>query len=563
MRRLLILGLCFLAQPVCAEDLIVDEHKIIGATVYNDRATLTRIAEIEVPEGEHTLVLKGLPISLFPDSLRSKGSAKAKVTFGALSHKQSSFEDYVVPKEKELNEELRKFENMRKNFEAEKQALQVGRKFLENIGNHAVSRENEVISNLELNPDEWAGAADGLSKKISENLKMAIATDVQINEIDQKIQKIRQDMNQLRTGQKQAYDVTIPFVASAKTTLKLSLDYQIPQVGWTPIYDARLDTKTGRMELVQYGSVWQRTGEDWEDVSLTLSTARPNRGTGLPDLHPHWVSIRKKNSDMARLEKALASGASAIPVPVEPMYMAAVEEQNQEEDPLQRWRSIQEERVEFEMASIDTSGFVSEYKITGPATVKSDGSQSKLLVGSFKTENSIETQIKPQMSTDAYLVVKATLQGEASILPGQVNLFRDGAFIGKSRLPMLRPGDEEELSFGIDDNVVVERHLLKDESSEAGLITKETTISKNFVTKIKSLHKDPVSIAVFETVPVSKDERIRVSIVGDKTTKGYEKNLNDVKGLYRWGTDIKPGDEAKIYLGWQVTWPKGENISGL
>ncbi|MGH1455658.1 MAG: mucoidy inhibitor MuiA family protein [Alphaproteobacteria bacterium] len=550
------LMVCTALSPISAfaDDITVDSA-ISAATVYTNRATLTRSAKVEIPEGAHTLVFNGLPLNVDVNSLRADGRSTGKVTFGAVSHKRASSEDFVHPKEQELNTQLQTLQDQKRVFDAEKQALQVGRSFLENLGKTASLRENEEIAKIELNSENWGAASDNLTAKVAQNLKQGIELDIKIRDTNEKIQKVQNDLNQLRTGQKQSYTVTIPFESASATTLNVDLDYQISNVGWRPVYDARLDTKSGALELVQYGSVWQRTGEDWDGIKLILSTAQPSRGAALPDLYPHWISIY--DNTVRTLQKA--SRAEAFGGAVMSMDMAAAPTASNvmmEDDATL-------ERVSIQSAQINTEGFVGEYNITGPADVKSDGTQSKLLIGAFETDNKLQVQVKPQFDTNAYLVAKATLKGEAPILPGQVSLFRDGAFIGQGNLPMLRQGDEQDLGFGIDDNVTVTRNTVKDERSETGMITKDNVLERHFVTEIKNLHKTSVEVAILENTPVSQDERIRVEFIKTSTTQGYETDIDDKKGVTRWITTLEPKASAKINIGWKVSWPKGENISGL
>ncbi len=543
-----------------AKDIAV-ESAVGAAIVYNDRASLTRSAEVEIPAGSHNLVFKGLPLNMYTDSLRTEGSSVANITFGALSHKRESHEDYIVPREKELNDQIVILEDKRKLLEIDSTSVSAGSNFMSNIGNNVLSRVNEDIAEIKLNPESWVAAADTISAKMSNNRKIVHGIKVKTRDIDAKISKLKNELRGLRTGQKQSYSVTIPFESDKPTTLNIDLSYQMPNVGWRPIYDARLDVKSGELELVQYGSVWQRTGEDWNGVELTLSTAQPSRGAGLPDLNPHWISLNNY-----RAKKDII-----IPLKTSNTRMRAPEFGG-EKDELSGWRLLQEEsaasapvarKASFRAAQINNEGFVGEYKIVGLSDVKSDGTHAKLLVGAFETENALQVQIKPQLSTEAYLVVKTKLKGDAPILPGQVNLFRDGAYIGKAALPMLRPDDVEELAFGIDDNIRVKRKTLKNETSETGLISKESVIERHFVTDIQNLHKEPIDIAVLETIPVSQDKRLRVEILADKTTAGYEADLHDAKGVTRWIKTLEPKGVAKINLGWKVNWPKDENISGL
>ncbi len=561
MRRILFSMMFFsalTAVPAFAEDIDVTSE-IKAATVYNDRATLTRKAVIDVPAGAHNLVFTGIPLRIYTDSLRVGGSAQADVVFGALSHKRESFEDYVVPKEKELNAQLLSLQDQVKVYNAEKSALKTAQEFLQNIGKTAALRENEEVAKLELSPDEWAAAADGLSAKMAQTMKESIGIDIKIRDTNDKIRKIQNDLRQLRTGNKQNYIVSVPFEAAQATRLTVDLSYQISGVSWQPIYDARLDVKSGKMDLVQYGQVWQQTGEDWDDIELTLSTAQPSRGATLPDLYPSWLSIyappkMQAMSGIAMSKRSMNEMASAYSAA--PMMDDMAEADMAMEAPV-------EKEVVMQTAQINTEGFVGEYKITGPATVTSDGTKAKLMIGAFDIDSSLQVQVKPQLSTDAFLVAKTTLKGEAPILPGQVSLFRDGAYIGQSYMQMMRPGDEDELSFGIDDNVVVKRNTLMDERSEEGMITKDSVIERHYVTDIQNLHKEAINLAVLETVPASKDERIRVEILKDHTSGGYEADLENVKGVTRWVMDVKPQEKTQVKLGWRVKWPKGENISGL
>ncbi len=556
MRRLAYtLLVCSALSPisVMAEDINVSSS-ISTATIYTNRATLTRSAKLDIPAGAHNLVFNNIPLSIDVNSLRADGQSTGKVTFGAVTYKRASFEDFINPKEQELNASLQALQDQKKAFDAQKLALKVGRDFLENLGKTASLRENEEIAGLKLNSESWGAASDNLTLKMAQNLNQDLELDIKIRETNEKIKKVRNDLNQLRTGQKQSYTVTIPFESAKATTLTVDLDYQVSNAGWRPVYDARLDTKTGKLDLVQYGSVWQQTGEDWDDVKLTLSTAQPSRGASLPDLYPHWLSIYKE--PQRALQKSARSesfgGAMLMDMAAAPMATNA-----------EMADDVAMERVAIQSAQINTEGFVGQYEIKGPADVKSDGTQSKHLIGTFETDNQLQIQVKPQFDTNAYLVAKTTLKGEAPILPGQVSLFRDGAFIGQGNLPMLRQGDEQHLGFGIDDNIVVTRNTLKDERSETGMITKDNVIERHFVTDIKNLHKTAVELAILENTPVSKDERIRVEFIKTATTQGYETDINDKKGVTRWITKLEPKASVKINLGWKVSWPKGENISGL
>jgi len=566
MRSVLIIALCFFlsvsSQAFATNDIIVESH-LKAVTVYTNRAMLTRQATVDVPVGAHTIVFNNLSASLLQDSLRAEGKAIADVKFGAVSSKKIHGNELIAPHEKKLNDQLEALQDKRRSIEAEKQALSFKKTFFNTLSNQGALRSKENIAEINLKPEQWAAAAQAVYVGISDVLKSRITQDITLRSLNRQIAKIRKELNQLKTGQRSTYQVMIPVEASAATKLTVDLSYQLPNATWKPLYDARLDTDKGTLELVQYGSVSQNSGEDWSGVALTLSTAQPHRGAGLPDLQTMWVNfynkVTKDRGGMRnkRLEAYTQSGGVASysnDGDVAPMKMG--------------FGTVGEalpalKEAKFVRAVIETGGFVSEYKIPGPSTVKADGTESKLMIGTFDTDSEIRIQVKPQISSEAYLVPHLKLKGEAPILAGHVSLFRDGAFVGQSRLPLLRPGQESDLAFGIDDQISVRRRVLKDERSEAGIIARDNVQERYFVTELQNLHKEKVKIIVLETIPVPQNKQIGVEIVAGQTTSGYEKDKDNMKGLLRWELSLEPKQKSELRLGWKITWPKDQMINGL
>ena len=66
--------------------------------------------------------------------------------------------------------------------------------------------------------------------------------------------------------------------------------YVVPGAGWRPAYDTRGDVAKKEIELTYFGMVIQQTGEPWEDVELSLSTARPSLGASMPEIQPVFLS---------------------------------------------------------------------------------------------------------------------------------------------------------------------------------------------------------------------------------------------------------------------------------
>jgi len=564
MSRLSILALStFLFTPTLsyADIIPATNSKIISAIVYTDRATLSRQAVISIPAGAHSVTFEGLPITLLSDSLRAEGAALASVKFGAVVYKQVMASEISGPRAAELNAELEILIDQQKVLNGEKEAILAKKTFLTTLGTQAALRTNENIAEINLKPEQWTSAADTIFKNINEAISADVAIDMKLRELDKKIAKTQVDLNALGSGQYSTYTVTVPLETPTATQLTLDLSYQVTNASWNPLYDARVNTETSKLDLIQYGAVRQQSGEDWNGVKLTLSTAQPQRGTSLPDLTPFWVDIfNPEIYDKARSADSASMGAVSNS---SPMAARMVMEKAVMMDQIVASPAPQLQEASFQTAQIETGGFVSEYKIPGPATITADGTETKVMVGTFSTDSILQIHIKPQLSTEAFLVAKAKLKGDSPILAGDVSLFRDGAFVGKSFLPLLRPDEETALFFGADDQVSVKRKILKDEKTEAGMILRDNIQERHFITEIQNLHKKPVVVVVKESTPSGRNDKITTEILKSETTSGYEMDSANIKGLLRWEFTIDPKAKKDVKLGWKVTWPKDTNISGL
>lgn len=539
-----------LCPPVLAGE-IEAKSRIVEATVYPNRATVVRVAVVDVPAGAAVAVFRGLPANLLTDSLRAEGQAGTGVRFSALTHRLETRDELVAPRERDLNQRIEELQDRRNAVEAQRQALAAQRAFLETIGQQAGQRVAEEVSELRLNPGEWGQAAEALGRSLAEILTADLAHRISLREMDHALQALKAELSGLHTGLRGTMAVRLPLEADASARMTIRLQYQVPGVSWRPVYDARLDTAGGGLSLVQYGAVRQNTGEDWEDVRLVLSTAQPQRGAGLPDLKPLWVDLF--DPDKLRRERAMVSESAQKSQAVGAMASADMVMEGMSE----------QEAAGFVAAEIRTAGFVTEYVIPGRVDVPADGTESRLLCGEFAMENRLHVQIKPQLSTEAFLVGRATLLGEAPLLPGPAGLFRDGAYIGQARLPLLRPGQSRDIGFGIDDRIAVTRHVLRDERSDPTLLSREHQLRRQMATTISNQGRQEVEIVVLETVPAPRHDRIKLEILRGETTPGHEQDVDDVPGLLRWTTTLAPGSESRISLGWKLSWPRDQELSGL
>jgi len=89
-------------------------------------------------------------------------------------------------------------------------------------------------------------------------------------------------------------EVRLAAPAGASCGARLIVEYLVPGARWAPGYSLRVDEDLERARLSLRAMVCQDTGEDWEGVRLTLSTANPSSWRELPELCSLRIGRRQR-----------------------------------------------------------------------------------------------------------------------------------------------------------------------------------------------------------------------------------------------------------------------------
>lgn len=545
MRLLVALPVLLLAVPAWAAEVSIDTLPS-AVTVFPDRATVTRSGQAKVPAGSHTLIIDGLPSGLIAQSLRVTGSGPAGLLIGSVESKVVAREDLVGEQERSLSARLTELKDQRRMLEAQVKALQVRQGFIESLSQSAAEGLKSKNADGQMRPDQWEEAWRRLQAGSEQTLKDIVAQEIALRGIDDQIRKADADLRAVRTGAKAQARVKVQIEAPKEGTVSIAVEYQISGASWHPVYDARLSTETARIALAQYGTVRQRTGEDWNGVALSLSTAQPAQGSQMAELSPWWIQI-------AQPMPQAAAGAVA------PAPLAKAE----------RMRAMpaapppEAEAADRITAEVVASEFAAEYRIPGKVTVPADSADHRFAISARDLAADLSGRVVPKLDPRVYLHAEIKVDGEAPTLPGPVSLYRDGTFIGNARLASLKPGDTAKLSFGVDEKVVAEFLPQRGQAGEQGFISKEKRVERRFRTNLTNLHGRPFRIMVYDQLPVSRSEEVKVAMLDKDTTPGFTKDADDRPGVLVWTWEAKPGEKKSIDFGYAVTYPPDKQVPGF
>jgi uncharacterized protein (TIGR02231 family) len=516
---------------------------IDAVTVYPDGASVTRAINVDLPAGDNTLVLKDFPLTLDPSSLRVEGEADAKLTIGAVDTRPPRAAPPVnLP---ELDKRIEALKDERANLDGAIAAATARRKFAERFAEASPAGIGEKGEARPL--ADWRAAFAAVAEEVA-------TADAAIRDAERKQRDIDREISRLQSDRAikppSRLEVRIDLAAVAPTRATLRVNYAVRAARWTPLYDLRLDTgakdRKPALELVRRAEITQTTGEDWSDVSLSVSTVRSARGGSAPDLNSLIVQYPQPPRPLAAPAGAVSEMRQSRSM------MGQMAPEPAAAPPAQR--------ADEQQAAVDVSGFQVVFKIPGRVSVGASEGAKSLRVSTATIAPDLAVRAVPVIDPTAFLEASFKQAEDAPLLPGRTSIYRDGVFVGRGQMIAASKDETVRLGFGADDKVKVERSVVKRNEGSAGLIlTTAKTDERSFKTVIRNGHDFPIRIAIQDQLPVSENEDIQVEML-PSTTPPTATNLRDKRGVLEWVFEAKPGEAKDIAFAWRVRWPKDKGI---
>ena len=192
------------------------------------------------------------------------------------------------------------------------------------------------------------------------------------------------------------------------------------------------------------------------------------------------------------------------------------------------------------------------YDIEVPYTILNDGKTYTVDIKAETVPASYEYFTAPKIEEAAYLTAFVTDWQDLNLLDGEVNIFFEGAYLGKSLLDTRSSGDTLDISLGQDKGIIVKRTKLKDYSSRQFLGNNKTE-RRAYEIRVKNNKPQAVNITVQDQLPISTDKSISIE---DQKHEGAE--LDKEKQILTWKLNLAPREERKLNLQYAVKYPKGK-----
>lgn len=545
------------APPGAARAELIDApSRVVAATLYPSNGTILRRARFAAPVGAHTLVLGGLPRGLDPDSVRISGVGDFEILGVAQRVEPAPAGPEPSGERAALLEQI---EEKRQALRVVEDALSEARSriaYMETFRRATAGPESagELFERM----DDWTAAWSMIRAEVEDAQAAARTAERRAADLREEISELEAALRRAgpepRPTTTLAVDIVVRGEGVSEAGGVLEVSYVTYEASWTPLYDLRLDTlETAGLEapldapigaraltIVRRAAIQQRTGEAWEDVRLTLSTARPIEQLWAPEPRTPRARLLRPNpppmeqSEVARgavVEDAVLGG---FVQPAEPETAA------DERSALTRY-----------------AGETVVYRLVDPVSAPGDGEVRRVQVDAETIVVETEVRATPEIDERGYLYALYD-NGDAPLLPGRAAVYRDGAYFGQYHVPYAAPRAETALPFGPYDGVRIGYVVVDRADGEEGIFRTSNRRRARFSLSAENVGDMAVSVILYDNIPYSETEDIEVTFVG--STPPSENPVEGRRGAIAWRFALEPGEKEMINFGYDISWPEGEQL---
>jgi uncharacterized protein (TIGR02231 family) len=233
--------------------MITFEAPIIAATVYIDRALVTRQGKVKLGQGEQELWLEDLPHTLLPESVRASGRGTTAVRILGVDVGPTFHVEAPQEKVAELQKEIEQREDQDALLAQKEEALEARREFLTKLSK---ASGGSLARGIALGKAQLTTGAEIISF-VDENLSSAGQEMQEVRgqrrELGRELEKLRKELEQLKAIRPlERRRVVVSVEAVEEGELELEVSYLVKGARWQPLYDLRVlegEEQVGRRGL--------------------------------------------------------------------------------------------------------------------------------------------------------------------------------------------------------------------------------------------------------------------------------------------------------------------------
>ena len=559
--------LCF-AAALGAADVPTPDAKPREVTVYADRAEVVRIFKGDLAVGDQSLLFDNLPANVDFSSIRVEGTG----AFTLIDIRAQSVQVKEVANEaiRALQAKIQAQELVQKELALAEGRVAFRRGALDKVLGRLTSVGKES-ANPEMDPLKWAAYLDFQAEQ-------QVALDKEATDLAKRVKESRQlvdtfnreiaalNGNQSRSRNQARVNLDVKTAGAAE----VRLSYVVHGPSWKPVYDLRADTKGKTLEITYHAELRQSTGEDWQGVSLKLSTAEPSVGGREPEMSPWFLAkaeavaldeLGKDSDGRNRWDRAMGTGR--IAGEKQQNFGGGASNLNMFQANEFKAGAAALADASVSTAAVVAGGTAATYVIERTTDIKSDNKMAKVTVMRLLLPSTYRHSCVPKLSSYVYLKTHATNKSDFTLLPGRTSVFLDGAFVANASMDLVPAGQEFWTFLGVDQSVSVERKELARREETSGVFGKKTLRTVfDQVFKVKNGKPAEIDLVIWDQLPMGDHEDIKVVLEEPKLEKDSTSFKMTETKYVEWRHAVKAGEKRDVPFRFAIERPEDMQVIG-
>jgi len=519
---------------------------ITRVTVYRGQALVTRAISADLRGGSSELIVNKLPHGILPESIYAQTEDSVKVM--SVRYREKAVMEDTRDEVKALDKEIEDVEREVKYAKSRHSYLAAQWQMFEKLKDFTVTAAQSDLNRGLLAYKPIAQLVELIEGKGEGYLNERLELEDKISELKEQLNLLRRKRENLMANRSRTLRQAVLFLHSRRAgKARIEVNYLVRGANWDQQYNLRARPGESGV-LIEYNAVVrQSSGEAWEGVKLSLSTAEPSMTASPPELEPMEVILSQAGQAVQQAEQAVQQMKELQ------RFRREYARKGREVNAKLNWvvtsnqanifNIEQSELAEFQrqMEEIKrTEGVSVTYALAGKLSLPSRREQQLVTIASLKSTADFTLVAMPLLTDYVYLQGEVINDSDILLLPGSASMFRNGEYVGRSEIPQVASGEKFTAGFGIDSQVQIEHELEDKESRIQGGNRIDTYKYRIALSNYKS---ESVELCLFDRMPYSEDSSIKIELVTvePKLSKNSEYlRTGKDKGLLRWELELGP-----------------------
>jgi len=507
---------------------IKKEIDVKQATVFLQGAKVFGSTNVTLQKGRNTVKIINLPNDL--DENTYKINLEKNTTLLSITPQNN----YL--KNNELTDGEKKLDDERKKFQRQVNLLNIQIKNL-------TGEQNIINDNLKVSTNDKSTPQEQLIKLTEFYRKRMLEIDNQVfllteqkTTFDESIAKINKQFSEEQTHKTQnRKELILEILAENEMNLNLGVSYIVSNAGWIPSYDLRALSTKKTLEIIYKGKIYQKTGQDWNNIKLFVSTYRPSYNQNRPILSPLYVAeytaYNNEDAKVGYMQKAKAEISNSY-----------------------QMRAEVSEPSQIPVATVSDNQMNILYELNYNQTIVSQEKEQYVILDKKNVEANYKYHTVPKLNNQVFLMAFVKNWQNLNLISGDANIYFEDNYIGKTNITSNYVKDEFPISLGVDERIVAKRMKLEDKTSQKSFNSNKWE-TESYEISIRNNTKENIELEVLDQIPLSENQKITV-----KTLDIGDGNYDDKAGSILWNRKINSGVSEKINFSYEVKYPKEMQI---